>query len=73
MSAEIIQSGIPTKGDIPVPRVIGGAAGARLEQVFILGREPGGRLYAAASTGCTGDLLLLIEEWKHKLLSGGYD
>lgn len=72
LGADIIEGRIPTKGDVPVQKVIDGAADARLEQVFILGRHPNGGLYAAASTGCAGDLLLMVEEWKHELLSGRY-
>lgn len=72
MSAKIIQSSIPTKGDVPVQAVLDGAAHAGLRQVLLLGRMPNGQLYPASSMGDVGDMLLLVEEWKHKLLSGDY-
>ncbi len=61
-----------TKLDVPVEAVLGGALDAKLETVLVLGCADDGEIYAASSTGDVGALLLMIEEWKHKLLSGEY-
>ena len=72
MSAEIIPLGLSTRLEIPVSEVLDGAQDAGLGQVLVLGRDSRGKVFAAASTADTGVLLLLIEGWKHKLLSDGY-
>lgn len=64
MSAEIIPLGLSTRLEIPVSEVLDG--------VQDVGRDSLGKAFAAAGTADTGALLLLIEEWKHKLLSDGY-
>jgi hypothetical protein len=67
---DVIRAEFLTKADLPVDRVLDGAKD--LESVFVLGRDAEGGLVAASSTGDVGEILLMVEEWKHKLLSGGY-
>jgi hypothetical protein len=61
-----------TKLDVPVEKVLGGTQEAELHEVLVLGRKEDGELYAASSTGDMGKLLLLFEEFKHRVLAGEY-
>lgn len=70
--SEVAGFGGLTKLDVPVDKVLDGAASATLEAVFVLGRDADGTLYAASSVADMGDVLIMIEEWKHELFSGGY-
>ena len=56
----------------PSERALHGARVFDLAPMLVLGREEDGTLYAAATIGTTADLLHLLEEFKHKLLSGAY-
>ena len=48
---EVIQLDVPTKADLDVDAVLDGAHAAGLDNVFIVGELPSGKLYIAASSG----------------------
>ena len=56
----------------PSEQVLHGGRAFDLSPMLVLGREEDGTLYAAATIGTTADLLHLLEEFEHKLLSGAY-
>lgn len=67
---EVVSGDFLTKADIPVEQVLDAAKD--LDVVFVLGRDGDGELVAASSTGEVGEILLMVEEWKHKLMAGDY-
>lgn len=74
MSADIINlNTMAARLAVPAGEVLDGALEAGLSEVFILGRRADGRLFVASSTPNTGELLVLIEEWRHKLFAGDYE
>lgn len=63
-----------TFADVPVENVLDGAKKEGLDLVFVIGLHPDSdEVYSASSTGDVAEILLLLERWKHKLLSGDYD
>lgn len=58
--------------DIPPERVIRGAEQADLKCIIIIG-ETEDELYMATSMGRNADVIYLLEQAKHRLLSGDYD
>lgn len=61
-----------TDMDIPVQRVLDGAAEAGLSRVFVIGRTEDGALFAASSSADGRDNLWDMEQFKHRLLSGEF-
>lgn len=68
MTAEIRYFDGVTTLDIPVDRVLEAAIGQGLEKVLIIGEEEDGKLYVACSTGNVGEVLVLMERAKNRLL-----
>jgi hypothetical protein len=62
-----------TKLDISPASVLDGAKDADLDTVLVIGFDSQGNIYAASSTGDTAENVLLVEMFKHKLLSGEFD
>ena len=60
-----------TAEDIPVSRVLHGALDCT--DVLVLGWAEDGTFYAGSSTSDNAALLLLVETFKHALLSGDYN
>jgi hypothetical protein len=61
-----------TTDNLPPAQVLT-AAQQHCHEALVLGWDAEGELYAASTTGDLGTLLLWIETFKHKLLSGDYD
>ncbi len=55
--------------DLPVDRVLEGAATGKLESAVVVGKDADGDLYVASSLGSEGDTLLLLEKAKQFLLA----
>lgn len=68
--AQIIPFTGGTTLPLPVARVLDSAKGC--DAVLVLGWDAAGELYAASSSADGGELLLWVETFKHKLLSGDY-
>ena len=69
--AQIIPFSGWTKLPIPVETVLDAAKNCAA--VLVLGWDEAGEFYAAASMAERGELLWLVELFKHKLLAGDYD
>lgn len=54
--------------DIPSDRILKSAIDENIENVIVLGRDPEGRLYFAASSGDVAEILLMLEVAKRDLL-----
>lgn len=67
MSAEIITLDMETRLDIPPDRVLEGAMG-QLSTVLLIGYDSDEQPYFAASTSNKGDMLLMIERLRKRLL-----
>lgn len=61
-----------TRCELTPERVLSSAAEAGLSSVLVLGWDKNGELYAAGSAGDDANTLLLVEKFKHELLSGGF-
>ena len=57
--------------DIPVERVLKGAAQADLTRIVLIGTEPDGSLYLASNTADGPGILWLIEQAKRQVLDHG--
>lgn len=57
-----------TSLDIPPPRILAKAAGAKLESVVVIGFREDGNFYFASSGADGGDVLWLLELAKKQLL-----
>lgn len=68
MTAEIRYFNGITTLDIPVDRVLEAAIGQGMRKVLIIGEEDEGKLYVACSTSEVGEVLLLMERAKRRLL-----
>lgn len=60
-----------TKLPIPVERVLDGAK--NLDEVLVLGYSKEGRLVVAASNPDKARVLLMAQQFVHKLIRGDYD
>lgn len=58
---------------IKVEEVLQGAINADLDSVVVLGWDQDSMLFAASSSPKIGDVLLIMEYFKHKLLNGDYE
>lgn len=65
----VITGKFNTTLDIPVEKVCDGAKAA-CAKVLIIGEKADGERYFACSSGDTAEVLLMIERFKLKLLSG---
>lgn len=65
---EVVTGNFQTLLDIPVEKVCDGAK-AECIKVLIIGKRADGSPYFASSTGDAGEILLMIERFKIKLLS----
>jgi hypothetical protein len=70
--AEIVQFPGYTRNDIDPDSVLEGAKG-ELNCVLVLGSCPDGDDWVASSTSNKAELLLMVEQFKHDLLSGRFD
>jgi len=68
---EIVKFNGYTKLDIDPNDVLSNAID-QTKQVLVIGNSKDGSLYVAASTADGGELLWLIETFKHKLMSGDF-
>lgn len=50
-----------------VREILREAADANLEQLLVIGRSPDGHMFAQSSTGNYGDILVLLETFRHAL------
>lgn len=66
--AEIIVFPGETSLDLPLSRILDGAAAAEIEPALVLGYDAGGSFYMAATTCDTGRLLILLERAKALLM-----
>jgi len=57
-----------TSLDIPPPRILAKAAGAKLESVVVIGFREDGNFYFASSGADGGDVIWLLELAKKQLL-----
>lgn len=67
---EVVELPTTTYLDIPVERVIRGAAAAKLQSVVVMGWDENGEIYAASSIADGGRVLWLMEKFKAELLRG---
>jgi hypothetical protein len=72
MINNVIEGNFYTRLDIDPDKVLDKAKG-KLDKVLVIGVCTDGDDYCAASTGKKGDLLLMIELFKAKLINGDYD
>jgi hypothetical protein len=72
MSSNVIQGHFRTRLDIEPDSVLKGAVG-QVNKVLVIGSCLDGDNYYAASTGNKSELLLMIEQFKFKLLNGDLD
>jgi hypothetical protein len=72
MSSNVIQGHFRTRLDIDPDLVLQGAVG-QVNKVLVIGSCSDGDGYYAASTGNKSELLLMIEQFKFKLLNGDLD
>jgi hypothetical protein len=72
MMSNVIEGNFYTRLDIDPDKVLEKAKG-KLDKVLVIGTSPDGDDYVSASTGKKGDLLLMIELFKAKLINGDYD
>lgn len=70
--AEVIAFPGNTKLDIDPADVLDAAKANAVSPVLVLGMWNDGELYAAGSTSDMALLILLLEKFKHKVLSGDY-
>lgn len=67
---------LPASGRVRIPpeKVIEGLQEENFEQILVIGRlaDDPNEILLASSTGETGELLLLIEDFKHRLMRGDY-
>jgi len=73
MTDNIIQLHRTTNLEVPTEKVLTGALLAKLDVAFVLGRDENGKLLAFSSVGDVGQLLVMMEEFKQTLFSGGYE
>lgn len=59
-------------GSVEPAKVLQGAIDFNLDEVVVIGRTKDGTIQFFASNGHMSDALLLIEQWKTKVLTGGY-
>ena len=71
--ADVVDFGGTTKLDINPQRIIEGLEGQNFTHILVLGWIDDDEHYFASNTGKKGELLLLIEEFKHRLIAGDYD
>jgi hypothetical protein len=68
MSAEIIIWPGETSLDLPLQRILDGAAAADLKPCLVLGKDADGKFYIASTTCDAGALLILLERGKRLLM-----
>jgi hypothetical protein len=61
MADEVIEFPGTTRLRTPVPRVLASAAGAKLQDVVVIGRDEDGNLYLSSSSPDGPDVIWLIE------------
>ena len=71
--ADVTRPDFTTLAEIPVERVLDEAKKEDFTIVLVLGRKEGGELVPASSTAGTAEVLLMIKEFEHALLSGEYE
>lgn len=69
MTAEIITPNFNTTLDVPVERVLDGAAKGNLESVIVIGRTKDDELYLASSMSYGPEILWMIENAKGYVLN----
>lgn len=68
MTAEIIIWPGETSLDLPLQRILDGAAAADLKPALVLGKDADGQFYIASTTCDAGELLILLERGKRLLM-----
>lgn len=68
MKDNVVILGGWTKVDLPPERVINAAQENEVNPVVIVGKDKDGELYFAATTSNTGEVLLLLERAKKRLI-----
>jgi hypothetical protein len=69
----VVPLNVATTLDIPAEQVLSAAQEAELETVLILAVCKDGEHYEASTTGHAGQLLWLMERFRHKLMAGDFD
>jgi len=71
--ADIIDLPVITKLDINPNKVVEGLSGTEFSHILVLGWDSDDEFFIASNTGKKGENLLLIEEFKLRLIRGDYD
>ena len=70
--SDVVDLNCCTRLDIEIKKVIDGLDPDNFNHILILGWDKDDTLYSASNTSDVGEMLHLLELFKHKLLAGHY-